>query len=92
MMCTTSSGKHHTLAIAAACYMCLSASAFGGSISNLVVTNLSGADTFEDNLATGIKRETRSSASLLSSNPTPTIPTLSARLAGMAAADRGGAP
>lgn len=59
----------------------------GGSIANLTVTNLSSPDLFVDDAVTGLKQERRSSATLLSSNPTAVMPTLSARLAGLAATD-----
>lgn len=61
--------------------------ALGGSIANLTVTNLSSADLFVDNPVIGLKQERRSSATLLSSNPTAVMPTFSARLAGLAATD-----
>ncbi len=61
------------------------APALGGSIANLTVTNLSQPDMFLNTSA--FKQERRSSATLLSSNPTAVMPTFSARLAGLAAAD-----
>ncbi len=59
----------------------------GGSIANLTVTNLSSPDLFVDNPVIGLKQERRSTATLLSSNPTAVMPTFSARLAGLAATD-----
>jgi hypothetical protein len=61
--------------------------AFGGVIANLNVQNLSDPTILVDNLVTGLKQEGRSSATLLSSNPTATMPTFSARLAGVSATD-----
>jgi hypothetical protein len=60
----------------------------GGSIANLTVTNLSSPDMFIN--TTLFKQESRSSATLLSSNPTAVMPTFSARLAGLAVADADG--
>lgn len=60
----------------------------GGSIANLTVINLSQPDMFTNTSLYSLER--RSSASLLSSNPTATMPTFSARLAGLAVADADG--
>ncbi len=61
------------------------APALGGSIANLTVSNLSQPDMFSN--FGSLKQERRSSATLLSSNPTATMPTFSSRLAGLVAAD-----
>lgn len=60
----------------------------GGSIANLTVINLSQPDMFTNTSVYSLER--RSSTSLLSSNPTATMPTFSARLAGLAVADADG--
>jgi hypothetical protein len=64
--------------------MC-TAPALGGSIANLIVTDLSQPDMFLNTSA--FSQERRSSATLVSSNTAAVIPTFSARLAGLAVAD-----
>ena len=58
-----------------------------GSIANLLIADLSSAPVFEDNVLTGIKRETQSAISLLSSNLIAPMPTFSVQHSGLAAAD-----